>query len=374
MKPTLVVHIGTPKTGTSSIQRALFEARGQLRSEAKILYASTDRSNTHTKHLSVTRAATGNDATKAGAEFRALMSDFERSGANMMIVSEEELSAPKERISQFFKRFVPHFDIRVVCYLRRQDYFIESLYNQIMRMRGYQGIPPITEFWRDERFRERLHYHRLLSWWADIPATVVALDFAKEVKDVGLLPSFLRAIGREDFGELPDKAANTSSDMRLLLTLCMLSKAKPDGEHQRLMQGLMRAARSLELRGVYKPIKHTLGSAERELLISTCEVTNEALAEDFGVQFGQERPSEGEEPILAPDAAYLMNLIGELSLTDGVRFINRCRQQLNLEMEKLPAPEAKSKSKPKPKSKPEARDQEPDSGQDEEALAVNIST
>lgn len=349
MKPRLIVHIGTPKTGTSSIQKSLFDGRGRLRAEVKAHYGATDRGSTHTKHISLTRAATGNDATKQATEYRGVMEDFQRSGCDTLILSEEELSAPKERISAFFKRFVPHFDIEVICYLRRQDYFIESLYNQIMRMRGYQGIPPITEFWRDERFRERLQYHRLLSWWADVPAKVIALDFSREVKDVGLLPSFLRAAGLEELGELPDKSANTSSDMRLLLTLCMLSKAKVDQDHQRLIQGLTRSARSLELRGVYKPIKHTLGSLERELLISTCEVTNEALAEDFGVTFGDERPKEDELAMTAPDAQYLLTLMGELPLNDGIRLLDRCRSQLQLDMEKLPPPDKKPAKEKAPK-------------------------
>ncbi len=127
----------------------------------------------------------------------------------------------------------------------------------------------------------------------------------------------------------------------------MLSKAKVDGDHQRLIQGLMRAARSLELRGVCRPLKNILGSAERDLLISTCDVTNEALAEDFGVTFGDERPKEGEEGITAPDAGYLLTVLGELPLNDGIRLLDRCRTQLSLEVEKLPAPEKKpAKVKP----------------------------
>jgi hypothetical protein len=347
MKPRLIVHIGTPKTGTSSIQKSLFDARGRLRAEAKVHYASTDRGNVHTKHISVTRACMSSDANKHALEFRGLMEDFERSGCEVMIVSEEELSQQKERISHFFKRFVPHFDLHVICYLRRQDYFIESLYNQVMRMKSYQGIPPIIEFWRDERIRERLNYHRLLTWWQDVPAKVTALDFSAAVKEDGLLPSFMRAAELEDFGELPDKSANTSSDMRLMLTLCMLSKYKVENDHQRLIQGLTRSARSLELRGVLKPLKHTLGSVERELLIDSCDVINEALEEDFGVTFGEERPKEPDEPTLAPDAEYLFTLLGEMPLNDGIRLLDRCRQQLKLEQEKIPMPERKA-----PKGKP----------------------
>jgi hypothetical protein len=101
------------------------------------------------------------------------------------------------------------------------------------------------------------------------------------------------------------------------------------------------------LRGVLKPLKHTLGSVERELLIDSCDVINEALEEDFGVTFGEERPKEPDEPTLAPDAEYLFTLLGEMPLNDGIRLLDRCRQQLKLEQEKIPMPERKA-----PKGKP----------------------
>ena len=137
MKNKLIVHIGTHKTGTTSIQNTLEQNRALL-AEWQVLYPRTDRDPWPDldKHCSVYAAAVNSSSVIKSREYDLLMKEFEGSGCHTMILSEEGLSEPKEEIIDFFSTFKEHFDIEIVCYLRRQDLFLESLYNQFVRERA----------------------------------------------------------------------------------------------------------------------------------------------------------------------------------------------------------------------------------------------
>ena len=327
-KPRLILHIGSPKTGSSSIQKILFASRRKLKEECDVHFASTDRHKAVDKHLSTTKASTGSDIEKADAEYAAIIDDFERSGAGNLFITEEQMWSARPSVANFFRRFTHDFDVDVIAYVRRQDLFVEGLYSQHIRLSNYKDVPPITDFWRDPRVMPLLDYHRVLTQLARAGLNVKVLEFSTEVKKYGLMASFMRAAGFEDMDELPDRTANTSPDMRLLLTLCMLSTGRIDGVHQHLVNGIFRAARRLDQSGVFPVMKHTLGRIERQAIIDRFAETNVALERDFGITFPDSRPQEADLPILAPDAAYLLALIGDMSLTDSVKLFNCCRLYL----------------------------------------------
>jgi hypothetical protein len=324
MKPRLIVHIGSPETGAGPIQRALVGARVQLQTACATWYASTERGGQLYKHASVTRAAASGDDKEAAAEYAALLADFERSGCTDLLLSDDELFVPTPSVPRFFAAFVPQFDIEVICYLRRADYFTEALYKSFSRLKKYKNIPPIRQFVRDREIRARLDYHRLLVAWRDIGAKVTALDFDEEIKGEGLVASFLNAAGLSEVGELSEKKVRMKSDMRLPLTLCLLGNSEVQKDHALLVRGMSMAAASLVQADVYGPLRYILGSAERENLLAQCAESDNALARDFGLKFADDMPSEGKRPILIPTADYLLALIGQMSLLDVRRLVRCC--------------------------------------------------
>lgn len=323
MKPTMIVHIGTPKTGTTTIQRALYEARLRMRKECNIHFGSTERGRTKGRTTSMARAALGSpeDVSKERA---ALLDDFERSQAGTLFLTDEILSAAKDCMADFFRPLANDFDITVICYLRRQDYFVESLYNQLIRKRRYRSVPAITEFARDATTMPRADYPQILSRWAEFAKHMVVRDFRKEVKDVGLLNSFQAAAGLTALGELTAKDENLSQDLRLLLTLCMLNAHvahdEPRDETNDLSRGVFRAGRALADSGAFTPIKNTLGRIEREALLERYAESNERLYREYGIQFSNERPKEPQEAMLVPDGDFLLALMGELTAVEAIRF------------------------------------------------------
>lgn len=338
MKKRLIAHIGTHKTGSTSIQKALYESRVQLL-KAGVLFPSTDRGPRPSKHHSVSTAAKSRDPVVADDEYAALMEEFNASGASTMIVSAEGLSAPHPGVPDFFKRFLDDFDVEVVCYLRRQDLFVESLYNQVLRDPGAAEQRTIGEFWRDARISSRLNYHQTLSAWRDIPAKVLALDFAREVKQHGLVNSFLKAARLDGIDALPEKVANKSPDMNLVLMLRELHIQEIEHQHKRLI----RAAKSLETAPNYHFLKYTLGSIDRAQLLQEFAGVNADLKRDFGVSFSTDLPAEGAEQIVRPEPSYVLSLIAAMSMKrdkqadaeEEVEMDDETREQAQAEKEKL---------------------------------------
>lgn len=335
MKPKLIVHIGSPKTGTTTIQRTLLFLTAEMRKICGVHYANTERGRQRARHNSIPRAAiSGPDEIEA--EHRALREDFERSGAKALFVTDEALFSPKARFPKFFKGLTSDFDIHVICYLRRQDYFVESFYNQVMRMKDFRGVPPITQIWDDENVAPRLDFHKILGHWSELTPNVMVRDFRKEVQTVGLLPSFQEAAGLTALGELKAEDANVSHDLRLLLSLCMLNSGALRDDASAMTQALFRASRVLREAEAFKPIKHMLGRIERDKVIKKYEASNAALKRDYGVEFSDERPEEPDLPMLVPDGAYLLALIGELSPIEATRVHHAAQNYLITTMSKIP--------------------------------------
>lgn len=194
MKPKLFLHIGTHKTASTVIQRALDQNRAHLRASG-VLYPDTSRGRHPDlpKHDVLFTTSIHPDQQVFEAEFKAIMDEFETSQCSTMILSEEALSEPREKAFSKLRRFAEHFEIETICYLRRPDYFIESLWNQ----RCKEGVfkAPVGPFARDAFNLKRLEYDRILDWWSDF-TTVHAINY-ETVKSGQILTSFFEQIGSD---------------------------------------------------------------------------------------------------------------------------------------------------------------------------------
>lgn len=311
LRPRLVLHIGTHKTGTSALQGALDGARDTLLAHG-LLYPDTRRPPWPElpKHCSVYQAAASGDAVLQARERDALLSEFDASGAHTLLISEEGLSEPDERIPAFFAPLTDRFELEVVCLLRRQDLFVESLFNQFVREGARRESRPILTFARGRSTRDRLDYHALLSRWAALGAHVQALDFdGPGVRGPGLMAAFEHALKLPALG-LPDRRANPSPDMRLALLLNRLNRQRIGYD----LAPLLQAARVMAQVGP-PPLRHLLGSDERRRLLAEFETSNQRLAADFGVHFSADLPANEPAPAVEDlDVAYLLQLMAGLTL------------------------------------------------------------
>jgi hypothetical protein len=307
-KNRLFVHIGTQKTGSSSIQKALTEDRRRLR-KLGLLYPKPDASGGAFKHALIGRLAGDPGSDEAKEQVRHLMGRFADSGARTMIISDEALWRSDTSRARFFLAFKEHFEITVVAYLRRQDHYAESLYKQTFRT-GVDGeARTIAEFCQSEEIQGRMDYHRILSEWRDVADHVVAVDFAKAAKTTGLVPSFYALLGLQGDEAPPDREDHKSPDTNAILAMRKIQQLGWTPERQRLYW----AASVVEASGRCAPCKHLMGSALRQTLLASMDESNQRLSRDFGIEFTQDLPKEGEDALTEPPADYLVHLLGALT-------------------------------------------------------------
>ena len=312
VRKRLIIHIGTQKTGSTSLQRSLHEGREAL-ARVGVRYAGLDRSGRALKHVSLLRAAKAHPSAPAQAEYAALMAELAQPDVHTLIVSEERFWKGDLTPLAFFEQFRPHCEVVVVACLRRQDLYVESLYNQMIRTGLHSESRPIAQFWRDEDVSERLDYHRLLSAWKAVADQVVAIDFGTAVKAEGAAGSFIKAIGVQLAEPLKEFAANASPDANAVLAIRLMREQQIAHE----ADALIGAARLVPPNQGAGPLRHLLGRTERQALLASVQASNQALARDFGIHFEPDSPREGLESVSRPTADYLVRLVGSLSLLTG---------------------------------------------------------
>jgi len=258
MKPTLILHIGTCKTGTSALQMCLAKNQ-QFLIENKICYSEFHESNNF--HLNLTlsliREYFKKNNIKNGAPVdislgtipitSALYSQqpadivgrmkqaFYENNCDTMVISDEclfestvwwifpaslntefLLKGRRNYIISYFKEAFKEFDIKIVCYLRRQDDYIESLYNQWVKGIGAELYDIIFEnpspdghkYKIDEKNAPNIHmakfingmlnvdYYAHLSEWAELygKENIVVRPYEKSRLPQGIERDFFKNI------------------------------------------------------------------------------------------------------------------------------------------------------------------------------------
>jgi hypothetical protein len=309
-KPRLIIHIGTHKTGSTSLQKTMRDARAELL-QAGVLYPMALRGHISFKHALLLEAVKTPDEALIGRYCEALLTEFTASGAHTMILSEERLWRNRTTFNSLLKRLRGVFKIEIVAYLRRPDLYMESLYNQMLRSSSKGEQRTADDFWRDTEVFGRLSYHRILSLWRQEADAVTALDFSREVKAHGLTESFFRAIKLKPPALAAEQEANKSPDGQAVLTLRTLRES--GARHDALV--LLHAAETLDAGA--SPAKYLLGSVERAALLAACHDDDLALQRDFGVHFASDMPKEGEATTSQPQTDYLLALVARLSSLVG---------------------------------------------------------
>lgn len=136
MKNKLILHIGFQKTGTTAIQNFLFN-NARILNKYKYSYPEMQKgkfniTNGYCLRNCVTEFGLGKVNNKC--ESWKIFWDKTRDELkkNNVIISWEGIST--YNIDDFFSAVKNEYDnIKVIVYLRRQDRYIESLYNQLER-------------------------------------------------------------------------------------------------------------------------------------------------------------------------------------------------------------------------------------------------
>lgn len=182
MNREAIIHIGTPKTGSTSIQNVLNARQAQLMAQG-VFFPLSPTAKTGGMHSYLTYAVAGGKLSagdgiwegmapadrlaqmraELDAELIALPPHVDR-----VIFSDERLSSvmhSAEQITALRDLLAPYFDrFSVVVYLRRQDLLLASQYSQMLRM----GSVRDPERSLTGKVKYYYNYDRMLDVWASV--------------------------------------------------------------------------------------------------------------------------------------------------------------------------------------------------------------
>lgn len=315
MANKLIIHIGMHKTGTTAIQTFLNASKKQLKTYG-CLYPKTNKEplKNRPKHSSVLKAACRIHKPNAQQfEREKLLMEFHSSGCHTMLLSNEGFGFQTKKCVEFFKPFISEFEISVICYLKRQDLLIESLYSQFTRELQRKESRTIIEFINSNHIRKYIDYHDLLSQWRNITNHLIVYDFDTVVKTTGLLNSFTKAIDIHGIDNKVLNTINSSPDIRTSLLMAYFNKHQLNVDPKIIVRAA-KAVQELNNSDYLKKEKRLLGKQLRNKILKDYQVSNNKLHRDYGVKFSDEMyKDEAENPTTEVSKDYCMALIAEMS-------------------------------------------------------------
>lgn len=232
-KKRLILHIGTHKTGTTTIQSTLFNLQHILRKRGIVypnanLYSSSQKAHHFFAHA-VAEAYQWHYLTAIN-----FISALKKDSNQIVLLSSEAIYRHTlnknsrsywKRRQAYIKRLselVEEFDVELLIFFRRRDRFIESVYHE----RVYKGDTE-TFYKTLEKKKPALDYGKQVSLLNSHFRLVKIYSYENAIK-YGLINTFLNAIDCGDILHAEDKHVweRISSDARV--TLWMAEKNRLD--------------------------------------------------------------------------------------------------------------------------------------------------
>ncbi|MRU15323.1 hypothetical protein FDP25_07775 [Roseovarius sp. A21] len=221
----LWLHIGSPKTGSSSIQDLLFANRKTL-SKSGLGYLTPGP-----QQASANRLAAAIGGRNKHDPVKVADACFARAGqaalTDLILSSEEFYLEDPVKVAEILAPHATAHDaqVHIVLYLRRQDLFVDSFYSQRRKTGRFRGS--LRDFILSLASRE-LNYAAIVQMWrAAFPQAVVHLRRFERPRfpNGDLVSDFMQAIGHpglEDTCERP-QSLNPSPNRDVIALMDMLA-------------------------------------------------------------------------------------------------------------------------------------------------------
>jgi hypothetical protein len=230
------VHIGTHKTGSSLIQKVCLKNKEKLAANG-ISYPSDGFSKDG--HHELAWALKRNDLEE-GYKILNRIKNKEPEN-NLIILSSEDF----EHLRNFesAKKLFEGHTLELCAYFRRQDDYLQSEYNQHVKMHRTRFSDDIFKFYMFHNFENRFNYKKIIEDWnKNLSVTDNHIfSFDRETKKNRLLHSFFESFYPSKFLknlEIDEKMkSNVGIDPEMLIYLARLNKYAnvTDKERQRFI-------------------------------------------------------------------------------------------------------------------------------------------
>jgi len=189
----LFIHIGTPKTGTSSLQWFLYNNYEKLLEQGILYPKSIVESGRNPKQQPLFGCIHSGNADGLHALLQRLSSEIIPSTTSVMVSSEgfyhhtDELT---ESAWKLISQLGQLFDLRIIVFLRPQADYVESMYRQYMK--NPRGINPeygssltIRELMARPKLKQNMDYYGSLMRWAENvgEANIIVKEYSSSVID-----------------------------------------------------------------------------------------------------------------------------------------------------------------------------------------------
>lgn len=284
----IYLHIGTGKTGTSTIQNALHAHRKELREKYSVDYA--DVSITSIEHFGETIVAHYPlvEVIKSRNEraLRKVLDYINKSNCRSIVFSCESLYHNLNRNDiEWLDNGLLGNEVFVICYVRRQDLYIESAYRQQVKVGEFKmRFEDFVKRHTQSRFLNEVHanYYRMIGVWASIfgKKNVTVRPFDKKIfRNGSLLDDFSHILGVDDTFLSKNMKNETNqtlpSELINIIRLCNSYQVVPRDEQQGFVQFLRS---SFEFRdGVL------LEQEERDHVLNNYLDCNNKLCDEYGI-------------------------------------------------------------------------------------------
>ena len=200
-EPTLHLHIGLHKTGSTSLQSFLMHNRATLARHG-VLYPTVGRA-AGPSHVNLLRELAADERFDPD---RGTWSDVlmgAGTDVRRIIISSEGLSLLEPDTVKELRRRLDGRPVQVIVYLRPQEVRLWSIY--VQRVRDGRTFEPFPEFLMRHRDERWFRYHDLLTPWATIFGTErVRVQVVDRERLIGgsLSTDLLAAIGEEHLASI----------------------------------------------------------------------------------------------------------------------------------------------------------------------------
>lgn len=335
----LVLHIGSGKTGTSSVQQFLDQNRGWLAEQGLLVPRSPGRR----RHVRLGLYIKSDDAVEDSIAWqrqkeqtpekfrrvfrRKLFREVAESGLSRMLLSDEALYGSPEAALRRMRSLTDEIarSLRLVAYLRRQDDHLASRYQQVIKI---GEVRRMTDRVQDDNLAATYDYHARLSAWRRIlePTEFVVRRFERDrFANGSLYQDFLEAAGVDapTAGLEPVKSSNESLDAESVEFLRVLNIYRK--EHEGLGRGVRGDRLDVPGNVLGRLAEHgngptlTLPEPQLDAFMAQWEQSNRAVAREFlgdesGELFRSPRKDRGTTTVQYLDPARVGHFVTLLEL------------------------------------------------------------
>ena len=287
----LVVHAGTPKTGTTTVQRALAALDPALRDRGVHVPMAARIDPGLACHANLRRRFTGFRYLPEKGGWRALVDEIRASDARLFVISDEVYGRiPQHTVVAGIAELAVRCNLAVdvVAYVRPQCQYLDSHYAELVKI-GLASIP--FEAYAAEAFVGRpVARHRWLSyarafapWRAAFSARVAVTPLEPARLPDGLVAHFLGLLGAGDLaGRVRDVRANPRIGARELEVRRLTTVALRRAGVREPWLALERLHRLPELLAGDPPFRGLSASRAADLM-ARFAASNAAFARDYGI-------------------------------------------------------------------------------------------